>query len=81
MNNEEGYDDYNVFIRDCVRQLKETRFCYCYNLQQVEDITKKYKKRYKDSVHIEKNECGYTLCVLRRKEDINELLAKKNKKY
>ena len=32
MNNEDGYDDYNVFIIDCARQLKETRFCYCYNL-------------------------------------------------
>ena len=62
MNNEEGYDDFNVFIRDCVRQLKESRICYCYTLEQVEKIQNRIKKE----LHITKNDCGYTLSISRK---------------
>lgn len=62
--NEKPYGDFNVFIKQCVKQLKENRVCYCYTLEQIEEI----KNKYKSEVRIEKNECGYTLSIPRRKE-------------
>ena len=56
MNNEQGYDDFNVFIRQSVRQLKTDRLCYCYTLEQVKAIQNKCK----GDIHIQKNLCGYT---------------------
>ena len=63
MNNEQGYDDFNVFIRQSVRQLKTDRLCYCYTLEQVKAIQNKCKC----DIHIQKNLCGYTLTIPRKK--------------
>lgn len=60
--NEKPNNDFNTFIKQCIKQLKENRICYCYTLEQVEAIQNKYKSE----LHIQKNECGYTLSVRRR---------------
>lgn len=68
MNNLEGYDDYNVFIRQCVRQLLEDRVCYCYSEEHIEDIRERMLKKYNLKIHSIKNDCGYTLSIRRNYE-------------
>ena len=59
---EKSYDDFNTLIKECIKQLKESRICYCYTLEQVEEIQNKFSKE----LHIQKNECGYTLSIGRK---------------
>ena len=64
MNEQNDHSDFSFFIRESVRQLKTEKFCYCYNLEQIEQI----QKNFKVDLHIEKNECGFTLSLPKRKE-------------
>lgn len=63
MNNEDAYDDYNVFIRQCVNQLIEDRVCYCYHKEQVDDIKKRFNKKYDLNIYVMENDIGYTLSI------------------
>ena len=71
MNNTEGYDDYNVFIRQCAKQLLEDKICYCYNEEHIRDITDRMLKKYNLKIDIAENECGYTLSIKKKYEKRN----------
>lgn len=55
-------DNFNTLVKQCIRDLKENKVCYCYTLKQVEAIRKNFKQELK----IVTNECGYTLSVRRK---------------
>lgn len=50
-------ENYNHFIRECLKDLKTSRFCYVYNKEQLKEVL----ERFKGELVIEQNECGYTI--------------------
>lgn len=58
-------ENYNHFIRDCLKQLKSSKICYVYNKEQLEEV----KKRYSGEILVEDNECGYTIKIKRSRNE------------
>lgn len=55
-------ENYNHFIKECVRDLKTIGHCYVYSKAQMNEVLEKFK----DKVIVESNECGYTIKKDRR---------------
>ena len=54
-------ENYNHFIKECIKQLKTSRYCYVYNKAQLDEVLERFDK----DVIVETNECGYTIKVKR----------------
>lgn len=54
-------ENYNHFIKECIKDLKRSRYCYVYNQEQLNEVL----KRYEGETIVEKNDCGYTIKVKR----------------
>ena len=54
-------ETYNHFIKECIKQLKTSRYCYVYNKAQLDEVLERFDK---DTI-VEPNECGYTIKVKR----------------
>lgn len=54
-------ETYNHFIKECIKDLKRSRYCYVYNQEQLNEVL----KRYEGETIVEENECGYTIKVKR----------------
>jgi phosphoribosylaminoimidazole carboxylase (NCAIR synthetase) len=50
-------ETYNHFIKECIKQLKTSRYCYVYNKDQLNEIL----ERFGEELIVEENECGYTI--------------------
>jgi len=68
-------ENYNHFIKECIRDLKATGHCYVYNKDQINEILNKLNQ----DIIIEDNECGYTLKIKKDRRGKNEFLEQKNK--
>lgn len=56
-------ENYNHFIKECISQLKTTKYCYVYNKEQLDEVL----ERINQDVIVEENECGFTIKIKRGK--------------
>jgi phosphoribosylaminoimidazole carboxylase (NCAIR synthetase) len=54
-------ETYNHFIKECIKDLKTSKYCYVYNKEQLNEVLKRFDK----NTIVEENECGYTIKVKR----------------
>lgn len=60
-------NEYNAFIKSSISELKLNRLCYVYTEDQVKHIKEIVENKLKKKLAIKKNECGYTLNIVREK--------------
>lgn len=51
----------SLFIKDTIRQLKNGMQCYAFNMDQIKEISKKYKLKTGNGLEIRKEEYYYIL--------------------